>query len=73
MTNLNELALKLKNSVISSLNDKDKLDDGYLVKGDKTYTRRDLIEHITNETEFGMKILADNILLMIDISTRQKK
>ncbi|HLO91543.1 MAG TPA: hypothetical protein VK172_10305 [Lentimicrobium sp.] len=70
---MDELSLKLKNSVIEFLTkNKENLDQPYLTRGDKQYTKRQLADEIQNETEFGVKLLADMLILAIDLTARQK-
>lgn len=70
---MNELSLKLKKEVIRKLiSNEQNLDEKYLTKGDKSYTRRDLANEIENETEYGISLLSSIIILAIDISTRSK-
>lgn len=71
---MNELSLKLKNEVIRKLTSNEQnLDENYLVRGEKLYTRRQLANEIEVETEFGISLLSSMIILAIDISTRQKQ
>lgn len=70
---MNELALKLKNGVVKTLTrNEQNLDEDYLVKSDKTYSRRELAAEIENETPFGMELLTKTIILAIDLITRQR-
>lgn len=70
---MNELSLKLKNEVVRKLTSNEQnLDEVYLSKGGKSYTRRELASEIENETEVGIGILSNMIMLAIDITSRQK-
>ena len=73
MENLNELSIKLKNGVVRNLTKNEQnMDDDYLVKGDKTYSRRQLSTEIEMETDFGIEILTSVIVLSIDLTARQR-
>lgn len=70
---MNELSLKLKKEVVRQLTKNEQImDEKYLYKGGKVYTRKELAVEIEAETEFGIDLLAEMITLAIDISTRQK-
>ena len=70
---MNELSLKLKNEVVRQLTKNEQIvDEKYLHKGGKVYSRRELAAEIEAETEFGIDLLAGMVTLAIDISTRQK-
>jgi phosphotransacetylase len=71
---MNDLALKLKQCVISQLTKNEQIaDDKYLLKGNKSYTRRDIAKEIEDETEFGVEFLSGMIMLSIDLTARGKK
>lgn len=66
------LSQKLKESVISRLSKTDdNMDAPYIIRGGESYTKRDLIYHIENETEFGIDTLSNLIITTIDILSRQ--
>ena len=70
---MNELSTKLKNSIVKHLNSCDEsFDVPYLIKGEKTYNRRQLVFEIENETNLGIEILSQMIILAIDITSRKK-
>lgn len=70
---MNELTLKLKNEIIKQLTkNKHNVDDTYIICGDMSYTRKELASEIKKETEFGIKMLADMVMLAIDITSRQR-
>jgi hypothetical protein len=66
-----DLTLKLKSKVISTYlklgNDK-----VVLIKGDKSYTGHEIVDEITNETEFGVEMLNNLLSLTIDLVSREK-
>ena len=69
----NDLANKLKNEVIKSLTKNPQNSDApYLVCRAKTYTRKELALEIENETEFGVKIISDVLMLSLDLTARNK-
>jgi hypothetical protein len=71
---MNELALKLKQTIISQLIKNEQIVDAiYLHKGRKSYSRRNIATEIENETEFGIEFLAGMVMLAIDLTARQKK
>ena len=73
MNELNELTLKLKNEVIRQLTKNEQnMDVAYIITGDKSYTKRELAAEIENETQFGIKMLSDMIMLSIDLTARHK-
>lgn len=65
---------KLKYSVANSLilNDQN-LDEPYLVSGNKTYSRRELATEISNETDFGVKLMSNIMILSLDLISRNKE
>ena len=70
---MNELSLKLKNEVVRQLTKNEQImDEKYLHKGGKVYSRRELAAEIEAETTLGVDLLAGMILLAIDISSRHK-
>ncbi len=70
---MNELTIKLKNEVVKQLTkNQQNIDDDYVVKGNKTYSRRELATEIINETQFGIELLANVIVLAIDLTARQR-
>ena len=70
---MNELSLKLKNEVVRQLTKNEQnMDEKYLHKGGKVYSRRQLVAEIEAETELGIDMLAGMVLLAIDISSRQR-
>jgi hypothetical protein len=69
----NELSLKLKAKVVYMLtHNPQNLDKEYLIRKEKVYTRRELAAEIEAETELGIIILTDMIMLAIDISSRHR-
>lgn len=69
----NELTLKLKTEVIKLLTKNEQnMDVDYLIRGGKTYSRRQLANEIEIQSQFGIEILSDMIILAIDITTRQQ-
>ncbi len=70
---MDSLSQKLKASVISHLSrNDDNIDAVCLVRGKESYTKRDLIYHIENETEFGIDFISNIMITTIDILNRQK-
>jgi len=70
---MNDLALKLKTALVAQLRkNQQNLNKTYIVTKDNTYTRAELATEIENETEFGVKILSDVLMLAIDITSRSK-
>jgi hypothetical protein len=70
---MNELALKLKDSLVAALTrNSHNLDTPYLIKGDKTYTRLELAAEIKAETPEGIEQLTNILRLALDLMTRQK-
>ncbi len=71
---MNELTLKLKNEVIKQLTiNEQNINDEYLIRGNnKVYNRRELAYEIETETEFGVEILTEMVLLAIDLVARKK-
>lgn len=70
---MNELSLKLKESVIKYLNAHNHvIDEPYIYREGKTYTRREIISEIDNETPFGVGFLSSMIMLAIDLTSRDK-
>lgn len=70
---MNDLTLKLKQSVISQLTKNEQIvDEKYLTKGSKSYTRRELASEIENETDFGIEFISGMVILAIDLTARQK-
>lgn len=52
------------------------MDDPYLVtrcENPKTYSRKDLIEELNNNTEVGIRLLSNYILLAIDLFDRKTR
>ena len=73
ITTMNESSLKLKTEVVRQLTKNEQImDEKYLYKGGKVYSRRELAAEIESESELGIDILGGMILLAIDITTRQK-
>lgn len=71
---MDELSLKLKNSVIDKLTRNEQmLDVPYIVRNQKSYTRRELASEIENETEIGIDTLTSMIILAIDLTSRHKE
>jgi len=71
---MNDLTLKLKKSVIDKLTrNEQNLDEPYLVRNQKAYTRRELASEIENETELGIDTLTSMIMLAIDLTARHKE
>lgn len=68
---MQELVKKLKESLIDNLTKNEQLlDKPYLIKNGKYWTRKEISEEIKNETEFGIKLMSDMIILAIDITNR---
>jgi len=71
---MEKLALKLKSEVIKRLGSNEQvLDEPYMVAGEKSYTRRDILNEVENETDFGVQILTNMIMLAIDLTARGKR
>lgn len=70
---MSDLSLKLKTKVIYMLTrNPQNLDVPYLVKKEKSYTRRELSTEIEVESDFGIELLSSMIMLAIDISSKNK-
>lgn len=70
---MNELSLKLKTEVVRQLTKNEQImDEKFLHKEGKVYSRRELAAEIQSESELGIDILGSMILLAVDITTRQK-
>ena len=68
---MNDLTLKLKNEVVRQLTKNEQnMDSDYLVKENKTYSRRQLAAEIEAETQFGIETLTSMIVLAIDLTAR---
>lgn len=63
---------KLKESIIESLSNGDQ-NETYLVYGGKGYNKGELIEELQNETDFGIHLLNNSIMLAIDLYARNKR
>lgn len=71
---MEDLSLKLKKSVIDKLTRNEQmLDVPYLVRNQKSYTRRELASEIENETELGIDTLTSMLILAIDLTARHKE
>lgn len=71
---MEDLSLKLKKSVIDKLTRNEQmLDVPYLVRNQKSYTRRELASEIENETEIGIDTLTSMLILAIDLTARHKE
>lgn len=71
---MEDLSLKLKNSLIDKLTrNEQNLDIPYLVRNQKSYTRRELALEIENETEIGIDTLTSMLMLAIDLTARHKE
>lgn len=71
---MEDLSLKLKKSVIDKLTrNEQNLDIPYLVRNQKSYTRRELASEIENETELGIDTLTSMLILAIDLTARHKE
>lgn len=69
---MESLSQKLKESVISHLSKTDdNMDIPYLIRGSESYTKRDLIYHIENESEFGIDFISNIMITTIDILSRK--
>jgi hypothetical protein len=69
---MDKLVKKLKNNLVSKLTANDQImDNPYLIRGNKTYTMRQLSIEIENDTDFGVEFLTDMIMLSIDLTARQ--
>ncbi len=68
---MNELSNKLKSSLLKSLN-KD-LDKPSLIIGNRSFTNRELIFEVESESEIGIKLLTNILMLSIDLLSRGKE
>ena len=68
---INSLTNKLKKQLINSLkiND-DVMNDPYLTIDEKTYTKKEIINEIQNETEIGIKLITNVLMATIDYMSR---
>ena len=72
--NTESLCVKLKTRLVKHLmRNASTLDNPYIATGDISYTRREVASEIENETEFGVRMLADMVFLAIDITSRKGK
>ena len=70
---MEELSKKLKAELISQLTrNEQNLNLPYLTRGDKMFTRKTLATEIENETDIGIEILTNILMLAVDLMTRQK-
>lgn len=70
---MEELSKKLKAELISQLTrNEQNLNAPYLMRGDKMFTRKTLATEIENETDIGIEILTNILMLAVDLMTRQK-
>lgn len=70
---MEELSKKLKTELISQLmRNEQNLNAPYLMRGDKMFTRKALATEIENETDIGIEILTNILMLAVDLMTRQK-
>lgn len=68
---MQELTRKLKESLIDSLTrNQQNLNEPYLNKHGKLWTRKELSEEIRNETDFGIELMSNMLMLSIDIISR---
>jgi len=71
---MEKLSLKLKKSLVDKLTrNEHNLDIPYIVRNQKSYTRRTLALEIENETEIGIDTLTSMIMLAIDLTSRHKE
>ena len=71
---MEELSLKLKTELVARLRrNKQNIDEPYLVSRDKKYTRGEIATEIELETEIGINMLTNMIMLAIDITSRHEK
>ncbi len=69
---MDSLTIKLKAEVIKHLTKNEQIiDDKYFYKGEKFYSRRELAAEIESETETGIEILTNMVILAIDLTARQ--
>lgn len=69
---MGELTDRLKSNLIKKLTDNVDLDLPYLTSGENIYTRRQLAEEIEKETEIGLEVLTNSLMLSLDLISRQK-
>ena len=55
------------------INKKNGVDTPYMNVGRKSYTIRQIVQEIENESEFGKEVIKDIFLLAIDLITRGKR
>lgn len=70
--NVRELTDRLKSNLIKKLTYNVDLDLPYFTRGENTYTRRQLAEEIEKETEIGLEVLTNSLMLSLDLISRQK-
>lgn len=71
---MNDLVLKLKESLVNHLLSCQDLDSVYVVsRQNGSYTKRQLANEIQNETEFGLKVMTNCLILAIEINNKDGK
>lgn len=71
---MKNIVLRLKENMISQLTSNvQNMNDPYIVVGNKSYTRLELSEELKNETDFGIKLMSDMVLLALDLTSRKKE
>lgn len=70
---MEKLLNDLKNQVISHLRKGDDLDKPYFGKGQKTYSKNDIINEIENNTDDGVEFLKNLVMLSLDLFDRGKE
>lgn len=71
---MQELSQKLKKSLIETLvRNEQNIDDPYLFKNNKRWTRREIAKEIENETEFGIDMITSILNLSLDLMSRNNK
>jgi hypothetical protein len=71
---MNDYYNKLKQEIINYLeNEPLSLDEPYIFNGTKKWTKRELINEITNNTEIGIDFVNQLIILSLDLLNRKKE
>ena len=73
MKELNDNYGKLSQEIIESLFKGFDVDKPYLFANNKMWTKREIIDEITNKTEFGINFINNLVLLSLDLFTRSKE
>ena len=69
-----QLCIKLKLTLIKSLLSNEQIvDEIYLIRGDKSYTRKELAKELEIESEFGLQVMTNILKLSIEMFEKNIK